>query len=132
MSNRKQLILVVVTILILDIAALFLSSTTGRVVSSEFRPFSVSEVFDKVLLGEDVFVKGMVTKVLPDHISKKGFRYQQFIISDGKEEIRIFCSVKYGRANVTDGMEIVFDGKFKKYHRIYEIYGFCSEIREVF
>jgi len=128
MSNRKQMILVVVTILVLNITAIFLSNTTGRIVSSESCPFSVSEVFDEALLGEDVFVKGLVTKVLPDHISKKGFRYQQFIISDGKEEIRIFCSVKYGRTKAKEGDEIIFDGEFKKFHGIYEIYGFCSEV----
>ncbi len=117
-------------ILFLDFTAVHLSNVTGNVVSSESRPFTVSEVFDNVLLEEDVFVKGEVTKVLDDHTSEKGFIYQEFMISDGEKSIKVFCSVKYGRADVSEGDEIVFDGEFKKYYNQYEIYGFCSEIRE--
>jgi len=118
-------------ILILDIAAVSLSNTTGKIVSSELRPLSVSEVFESALLGEDVFVKGEVTEVLKDHVSKKGYVYQQFVISDGEEEIKVFCSVKYSRAEVSEGDEIVFDGEFRKYYNTYEIYGFCSEIKKI-
>jgi hypothetical protein len=129
MKPRKQWIILVAVILILDLVAISLSNTSANIVSSEFRPFTVSEVFDNVLLEEDVFVKGKVTEVLEDHTSEKGFVYQEFMISDGKEEIKVFCSVKYGRAEVSKGDEIVFDGEFKKYYNQYEIYGFCSEIR---
>ncbi|NIO21572.1 MAG: hypothetical protein GTN76_12720 [Candidatus Aenigmarchaeota archaeon] len=129
MNTRKQLVLVIAVILILDFSAIFLSSTTGRIVSSEENPFTVSEVFDKVILEEDVFVKGEVTNILEDHVSSKGFSYQQFMISDGEEEIKVFCSVKYGRTKVKEGDQIIFDGEFKKYYGTYEIYGFCSEIR---
>ena len=130
MIPRKQLILVIAIILIFDILAISLSSITGKIVSSELHPFTVSEVFERSLLGEDVFVKGEVTKVLPDHISKKGFRYQQFVISDGEESIKVFCYTKYGRTSVKEGDGIVFDGEFKKYYGTYEISGFCSEIRK--
>lgn len=129
MNPRRQWVAVVTLILILNLLAVYISNTSGNIVSSELRPFSVSEVFDNVLLDEDVFVKGKVTEALEDHTSKKGFVYQQFVISDGKEEIKVFCSVKYGRAEVSKGDEIVFDGEFKKYYNQYEIYGFCSEIQ---
>lgn len=131
MNTRKQWIVVILMIIVLDVVAIHLSNTTGRIVSSELRPFTVSEVYDRVLLGEDVFVRGKVTEVLEDHVSKKGFEYQEFMISDREKEIRIFCSVKYGRADVREGDEILFDGEFKKYYGTYEIYGFCSEIRKI-
>jgi hypothetical protein len=129
MIPRNQWILVVLVILILDVTSVYLSGVAGKIVSSEARPFSVSEVYDRVLLGEDVYVKGKVTEVLEDHVSEKGFAYQEFVISDGEEEIRIFCSVKYGRTEVKEGEDIVFEGDFRKYYNTYEIYGFCSEIR---
>ena len=129
MSSRKQWIAVIVIILILDLLAIYFSNVTANPVSSEFRPFTVSEVFSNSLLGDYVYVRGKVTEVLEDHVSKKGFVYQQFIISDSEEEIKVFCSVKYGRVELNEGDEIVFDGEFKKYYNQYEIYGFCSEIR---
>ncbi|UCC92045.1 MAG: hypothetical protein JSV39_02175 [Candidatus Aenigmatarchaeota archaeon] len=121
--------MVIAIILILNLIAIYLSNTTGRIVSGELLPFTVSEVFDKVLLGEDVFVTGEVIKVLDDHVSKKGYEYQQFFISDGSENIKVFCSVKYGRTDISEGDEILFDGEFKKYYGTHEIYGFCSEIK---
>jgi hypothetical protein len=131
MIPRNQWILVVLVILILDVTSVYLSGVAGRIVSSEVSPFSVSEVFDNVLLGEDVFVKGEVTEVLGDHVSEKGFAYQEFVISDGEEEIKVFCSVKYGRTEVKEGDQIVFEGEFRKYYNTHEIYGFCSEIRKI-
>ena len=129
MNPRRQWVAVVTLILILNLLAVYLSNTSGSIVSSESRPFTVSEVFDNVLLDEDVFVKGKVTEVLEDHTSKKGFVYQQFIISDGSESLKVFCSIKYGKTDVSEGDEIIFDGEFKKYYNQYEIYGFCSEIK---
>jgi|GEM_PF-1750074 len=128
MDPRRQWIIVILVIVFLDFAAVYLSSVTGNVVSSGSRPFTVSEVFEHSLLGDYVYIRGEVTEVLEDHISKKGFVYQQFVISDGEEEIKCFCSVKYGRTEVKEGDEIFFDGEFRKYYNTYEIYGFCSEI----
>ncbi len=129
MNSIKQWAVVVTIFLILDVLAVWIPSATDAFPGKSV-PLPVSEVFDKVLLGEDVLVKGRVTKVLEDYVSKKGFVYQQFMISDGEEEIRIFCSTKYGKTKVTKGEEIAFEGEFKKYHGTYEIYGFCSEIRK--
>ena len=127
MNPRRQWILVIVIILILDLLAIYFTAA-GRV-SSAARPFSVSEVYGKVLLGEEVFIRGKIVKVLGDYVSRKGYVYQQFVISDGSENIKIFCSTKYGRAEVEEGEEIVFEGEFKKYHGTYEIYGFCSQLQ---
>jgi hypothetical protein len=129
MNPRRQWILVLVIILILDLLVFSFSGTSGRIIYHEENPLTVSDVFDNVLLGEDVFIKGEVTEVLDDHVSEKGFEYQEFMISDGEESIKVFCSVKYGRTDVSEGDQIVFDGEFKKYYNQYEIYGFCSEIK---
>jgi len=128
MDPRRQWILVILVVIVLDFVAVYLSNVTGNIVSSESRPFTVSEVFEHSLLDDYVYVRGEVTEVLEDHISNKGYVYQQFVISDGEEEIKVFCSVKYGRTEVSEGDQIVFDGEFKKYYGTFEISGFCSEI----
>ncbi|NIO22901.1 MAG: hypothetical protein GTN38_02640 [Candidatus Aenigmarchaeota archaeon] len=131
MDPKGQWILVFLVILILNVTAVSLSGMTGRMVSGDSRPFSVSEVYEHSLLGDYVYVKGEIIEVSEDHVSDKGFHYQQFVISDGEEEILIFCSVKYGRTEVKEGNQIVFDGEFRKYYNTYEISGFCSEIRKI-
>lgn len=130
MSPRKQWTVLILVILVLDLVAMHVSKVTGDVVSSEERPFTVSEVYDLSLLGDYVYVRGEVKEVLEDHMSEKGFTYQDFILTDGEESIKLFCSTKYGRAEVKEGEEILFDGEFQKYYNTYEIYGFCSEIRK--
>jgi len=131
MDMRKQLFVLIMLIAMLDAAAFGFSSAADSVASTRDSPFTVSDVFGKVLLEEDVYVKGMVSEILPDHTSKKGYVYQQFIITDGEESIKAFCSTKYGRAGIAEGDSVIFDGKFRKYHAEYEIYGFCSEIEIV-
>jgi predicted extracellular nuclease len=126
-----QWILVVSAIVVMDAAALGLSNATGNAVSNGQNPLPVSGVFSGALLGEEVGVKGTVTKVLPEYTSKKGFAYQQFLISDGEEELKVFCSEEYGKSEAKEGDEIVFEGKFQKYYEQYEIYGFCSEIKKI-
>ena len=131
MNLRKQLFVIVLIITVLDIAAIYLHAASASPVSSELHPFTVSEVFSSSLLGDYVYVKGKVTEILEDHVSEKGFIYQQFMVSDREETIKLFCSTKYGRTEVHEGEEIIFDGEFKKYYGTYEIYGFCSEVRTV-
>ena len=90
---------------------------------------TVSGIYEKSLIDDYVYVKGKVSNVLSDHTSEKGFDYQQFIVSDDKNSIKIFCSVKYGRTDVSVGDNILFNGEYKKFYNTYEIYGFCSEIK---
>jgi hypothetical protein len=129
MESRRQWILVIVIIVILDFAALGFSSFTAMSVSTEQKPFAVSELFRTALLGEEVFIKGSVTEVLPEYTSEKGYNYQQFMLSDGDESIKLFCSAKYGKSEAKAGDEIIFEGTFQKYGITFEIYGFCSEIK---
>ncbi|MCK5021611.1 MAG: hypothetical protein KAS32_31680 [Candidatus Peribacteraceae bacterium] len=128
METNKHWIILITIIVVLDVAAIGISSVTGNIASSENVPFTVSEVYEKSLIGDYVYVKGTVSKVLSDHTSEKGFKYQQFMLSDVEQKIKIFCSVKYGRTDVSEGDEILFNGEYKKFYNTYEIYGFCSEI----
>lgn len=129
MNARRQWLVVIVLILLLDAASLALSGSAANAVSSEQNPFTVFQLFSRTLLGEEVYVKGKVAEMLPEYKSKGGYNYQRFVISDGEENIKVFCSEKYGKANVSEGDEIVASGKFQKYYGEFEISGFCSEIK---
>jgi len=127
MRSRDQWLLLIAFMIFLDIFAVLalVNPTLGK----EQSPLTVSQLFRTTLLGEEVYVKGKIIEILPLYTSKKGYTYQQFIISDGKESIKIFCSQKYGKVDVKIGDEIAFEGKFQKYYEDFELVGFCSEIK---
>ncbi len=126
MKPRRQWLLAIAAIMAADVIALALS---GSAVSGEQNPFTISGVFSGALLGEDVFVRGFVSETPSEHVSKKGYSYQQFFITDGEEQLKIFCSEKYGKTDAQEGDEIIFEGTFQKYAGTFELYGFCSEIK---
>jgi len=129
MKERQKWIVLVVLLLTLDVVAISLSSSGAQMTSNEFGPFTVSDVLGKAMLGDYVYVKGMVAEVMEDHVSEKGYVYQELMLGDGEEEIKLFCSTKYGRVNVSKGNEITFNGELRKYFGELEIYGFCSETK---
>jgi hypothetical protein len=75
-----------------------------------------------------VSVSGRVSQVQEDYTSKKGYEYQQFLLSDGSQEVKIFCSKYKGSAKINLGDEISLKGRFQKYYNTYEIYLYCSDI----
>ena len=121
--------MVIVSILLLDVFSLAFSDLAANAESSEQNPLTASRLFRTALLGEEVYVKGMVMKILPEYEAKSGYDYQQFFISDGEESVKVFCSEKYGKAYVSEGDEVIASGKFQKYYGEFEINGFCSEIK---
>ena len=123
MNQKKKWILSVTVLIFLDLVAISITSTTDKEL------LSVSDIYASKILGDDVIVKGEVTAILPEYVSKKGFKYQQFILSDENERIKVFCSEKYGKKNIAVGDTVIFEGKFQKYYGEFEIYGFCSEIK---
>jgi hypothetical protein len=129
MNARKQWFAVIILILLLDAVSLALSGLAANAVSSEQNPFAVSQLFRNALLGEEVYVRGRISEMLPEYKAKSGYNYQQFFISDGEDSIKVFCSQKYGKADVGEGDEIVASGKFQKYYDAFEINGFCREIK---
>jgi hypothetical protein len=127
MNERRTWVLVIAAVLAVDAAAVF-SAYAGQAASGGSGPMTVSEVYVSALLGEDVYVKGTVSEVLDEYESQKGSLFQQFVISGGPDEVKIFCSERYGKAEAEEGDVISFRGKFQKYGGEYEVYGFCSEI----
>ncbi|MBN2042240.1 MAG: hypothetical protein JW754_00375 [Candidatus Aenigmarchaeota archaeon] len=130
MDTLRKVIIIAVVISVLNIVSVISGTYTGKMISKD-RIFTVSELYSSVLLEDMIMVRGEVAKVLEDHVSEKGFHYQQFILSDGEKEIKFFCSVKYGEADVRKGDEVVVDGKFQEFYGELEIYGFCSEVRKM-
>lgn len=91
---------------------------------------SVSELIGNYPVGKQVSVNGTVDQVLADYTSKKGYVYQRFYITDGKEEVLAFCMVEGKRIDVEVGNVISIAGKFQEYYGKPEI-GYCSRVRVV-
>ena len=89
---------------------------------------TVSQLLDNGLIDKNYKVEGVVKEVLEDHVSLKGFRYSQFIVTDGIEDIFFFCSQKYGMININKGDKVIVEGRLIKYYNQLELSGFCSEI----
>jgi uncharacterized protein YdeI (BOF family) len=90
---------------------------------------SVSELMQRMLLEEQVSVPGEVVRVLEDHVSKEGYEYQQFYITDGKYDLKIFCSKYDGPTSVKEEDNVLINGKFQKYYNEYEIYLNCKDVK---
>ena len=89
---------------------------------------SVSQLLQKLPLDQTVSVKGTVSKVQADYTSKKGYEYQQFYISDGSKDLKVFCSKYKGSIDIQKGDNVSATGKFQKYYSMYELYGECRDI----
>jgi len=77
----------------------------------------------------EIKVRGIVTEVLSDYVSKKGYVYQRFYIRDDTGEIKVFCSIgKVGeelkRVNIREGMEVEVTGSSGVYKGEPEIKGY--------
>ena len=116
-----------------------IAAVTGELSSHSFSdPFedlypaielsSVSELMDHMPLGEHVTVPGTVSHLAEDHVSSSGHTYQQFFISDGSSEVKVFCSTEPSRADIEMGDEVAVTGKFQKYYDTLEIYADCSSV----
>ncbi len=95
MNRIKFLVVLAAAIITLDLFAVLGGiGVTGNLIRSD-DVTGVSRVYSNVLLGERVKVRGRVSEVMDDHVSGKGYLYQQFMITEGGEEIKVFCSVKF-------------------------------------
>lgn len=92
---------------------------------------TVSELMQSMPLEQQVSVPGEVSRVLEDYVSKKGYKYQQFFITDGEQELKIFCSKYKGSVDVKKGDNVLIRGKFQKYYNTYEIYLNCKDVETV-
>ncbi len=89
---------------------------------------SVTELFEKMPFQEHVSLTGTVSHVDDDYVSDGGYEYQQFFISDGSKEVKVFCSKRGGAAEVKEGSEVFLTGRFQKYYDTLEIYAECSSV----
>ena len=116
------------TILLLDLLAVCLQGMESSLGTAE-NPMTVSGLLDNGIMEKSYVVKGTVSEVLEDHVSEAGYTYSQFMIGDGKGEIRFFCSQKYGNAEVEEGDVVMVEGSFRNFYGEPELYGFCSEMK---
>lgn len=89
---------------------------------------SVSQILQELPLDKTVSVQGSVSRVQADYTSKKGYQYQQFYITDGAKELKIFCSKYKGSADIQKSDNVSVTGVFQEYSGTYEIYMECSDV----
>lgn len=89
---------------------------------------NITELLDDMPLDQYVSLSGTVSRMADDFTSDKGYEYQQFYISDGQGEVKVFCSKYRGSADVREGDRVFLSGKFQKYYQTLEIYTECPSI----
>lgn len=89
---------------------------------------SISQLLQELPLDKTVSVQGSVSKILSDYTSKKGYQYQQFYISDGLKDLKVFCSKYKGAVDVQKGDNVSVTGTFQKYSSSYELYTECGNV----
>jgi TorA maturation chaperone TorD len=89
---------------------------------------NVTELLDEMPLDQQVSLSGTVSRVDSDYTSKKGYEYQQFFVSDGHSEVKVFCSKYRGSVDVSEGDEVFLSGKLQKYYQTLEIYTECPSV----
>lgn len=92
---------------------------------------SVSQILQELPLDKAVSVEGTVSKVQADYTSKKGYVYQQFYITDGAKELKVFCSKYKGSVDVRKSDNVSVTGTFQKYGSTYEIYTECGNVEAI-
>ena len=124
--------LAVAALILGTIPVSYLGSLSGHIgynpQTQDYTEYTVSELLDKLPLGQYVSVSGTVSRVEGDYTSKKGYEYQAFFMSDGSGEVKVFCSKYRGPADVSQGDQVSLKGVFQEYYQEYEIYLYCSDI----
>jgi hypothetical protein len=89
---------------------------------------NVTELLGSMPLEEHVSLPGTVSLVDEDFTSESGYEYQQFFITDGVKEVKVFCSKYSGTVSIKEGDEVFLTGKFQKYYDALEIYTDCPSV----
>jgi hypothetical protein len=89
---------------------------------------TVTELLDEMPLDRRVSLSGNVSRVDDDFTSDRGYEYQQFYLSDGQSEIKVFCSKYSGSAVLREGDEVFLSGKLQRYYQSLEIYTECRSV----
>jgi TorA maturation chaperone TorD len=94
--------------------------------SLEYR--NVSQLLSDMPLDRHVSLSGTVSRIDKDYTSEKGYEYQQFFVTDGQKEVKVFCSKYRGSVDVSKGDSIFLSGKFQKFYQTLEIYTDCNSV----
>jgi hypothetical protein len=111
------------------VAALPGDDTSGTAVDSAPERYNVSALVEQRPLDTQIVVTGNVSRVVQDYEAESGNVYQQFYLSDGTEQIKVFCSTAAGRRNISTGNTVTVDGTFQEVYGQDEIYTRCATIR---
>lgn len=106
-------------------------AASGVILGPTYQFSTISELLDRMPLEEEVHVPGQVSQVLDNYVSSNGYEYQQFFITDGKKDLKIFCSKYKGSADIEEGDKVIIKGTFQKYNSAYEIYLECMDVEIV-
>ncbi len=117
----KGLAVVVVTVIIL-VLFVFRPPSDGCT-------YTVSSLLNEKPLNEIVIVCGLVVDAPEDYTAKtSGNLYQQFYITDGSKQIKVFCS-KDAELKISKHEKVEVTGKFIIFDNEYEVTDFnCSKI----
>ena len=92
---------------------------------------NVTELIDRMPIGEYVSLSGTVSLVEDDYTSQSGHEYQQFFITDGSREVKVFCSRRAASLDISPGDEVFLTGKLQKYYETLEIYTDCPNVNVI-
>lgn len=119
--RKPAIVAVIVIVVIITGVAVFLSLNPS---------YTVSSLLSKKPLNQIVTVTGSVLNTPKDYTAKTGNVFQQFYITDGSKQIKVFCS-KDTELKLTknDGVEVT--GKFILFGNEYEVADLlCSAINK--
>ncbi len=89
---------------------------------------TVTELLDDMPLDQYISLSGNVSRIDDDFTSDRGYEYQQFYLSDGQSEVKVFCSKYSGAAAIREGDRVFLSGKLQKFYQTLEIYTECRSI----
>jgi len=122
-------VLIAGTIFISSLSGILADGASAVWKEEKYENYTVSELMKELPVNKYVSVSGRVSRILNDYVSKKGYEYQQFYITDGEQEIMVFCSKYKGSIEISKGDEVFVNGRFQKYYNKYEIYTECKNIK---
>ena len=118
----KPVIIIAIVIIIGIFAAFLLSNPPS--------PYTVSSLLDKKPLNEIVTVSGLVLSNPENYTAKAGNLYQQFYMTDGSRQVKIFCS-KDAETRVSKNDKVELTGKFITFGSEYEVADLlCSSVEK--
>ncbi len=92
---------------------------------------NVTELLREMPLGRYVSLSGEVSGLKDDFLSESGSTYQQFYLTDGSREVKVFCLQASGSLDLQKGDEVFVTGRLQKYYNEIEVYSQCSGVNIV-